>query len=167
MAIRCRSESVAGSGTQTSGRKSAAASWASTLASTLSVFTLAEAIARVFSGLETVTLPACALSSSMTGQVKPLDSITTWSSGRSDAAKLRSSAGAVEIRPSGRTACPSWIATSAKRLWRSRAIVRIAPPCSVVARAGWAARHLRIRARSATGRVEGAATYYRGLVARG
>jgi hypothetical protein len=47
------------------------------LASTLSVFTLAEAIAFVRSGFETVTRPACRPSSSAIAQVIDVDSNTT------------------------------------------------------------------------------------------
>ena len=54
-----------------------AASCASTLASTLSVLTFAEAIARVRIGLETVTRPAWAASSSAIAHVIAVDSNTT------------------------------------------------------------------------------------------
>jgi len=54
---RWRSWRVASSGTQTSGMKSAAKSCARTSESTLSVLTLALAMARVRKGLETTTRP--------------------------------------------------------------------------------------------------------------
>jgi hypothetical protein len=50
---------------------------ASTSASTLSVFTFADAIASVRIGFETVTLPGCSESSSTSAQVKAVDSTTT------------------------------------------------------------------------------------------
>jgi hypothetical protein len=68
---------VSSSGAHTSGRKSAAPDWASTFASILSVLTFALAIARVRIGLDTVTRPACAESSSAIAHVIDVDSNTT------------------------------------------------------------------------------------------
>jgi hypothetical protein len=57
--------------------KSAATSLASTFASTLSVFTLAEAIAFVLIGFETVTLPGMLGEQLASAQVNDVDSTTT------------------------------------------------------------------------------------------
>jgi hypothetical protein len=68
---------VSSSGAHTSGKKSAAPSCASTLASILSVLTFAEAIARVRIGSDTVTRPACSASNSAIAHVIAVDSSTT------------------------------------------------------------------------------------------
>jgi len=68
---------VTSSGAHTSGKKSAAPSCASTLASILSVLTFALAIARVRIGLDTITRPACSASSSAIAHVIAVDSKTT------------------------------------------------------------------------------------------
>ena len=79
--VSSRSRRVASSGCQTSGRKSQRRSWASTWASTLSVLTLAWAMALVAMGLETTTLATCGRSTSATAQQLVVASKATWSVG--------------------------------------------------------------------------------------
>ena len=66
--VSSRRRRVASSGCQTSGRKSQRSSWASTWASTLSVLTLAWAMALVARGLETTTRVTCGRKASATAQ---------------------------------------------------------------------------------------------------
>ena len=80
--VSSRSCRVAASGCQTSGRKSQRRSWARTWASTLSVFTLAWAMALVAMGLETTTLATCGRRASATAQQLVVASRATWSLGR-------------------------------------------------------------------------------------
>lgn len=111
-----RRRRVRSSGTQTGGMKSAAKSCARMPASTLSVFTLALAIALVRSGLETTTRLTLDSKSLTRAQVFELASITTSSAGRSCFANTRSSVGAVEMR-SRLSSSPAYrIAISAKCL---------------------------------------------------
>jgi hypothetical protein len=76
-ATRRRRDRTWQSGTQTSEMKPDAPSSASTRASTLSVFTLADALALVFIGFDTVTRPARRASTSTIAQLTDVDSITT------------------------------------------------------------------------------------------
>ena len=113
---------------------------------------VAEAIARVRIGLDTVTRPAWAASSSAIAHLIAVDSHTTWSSGPNDSANTRSRP--VAIRPNRRSPPFACTATSAKRLCTSSAMVLTTPrPLSSMnndlARGGRATRHLRIRARQA------------------
>ena len=80
--VSSRSRRVASSGCQTSGRKSQRSSCASTWASTLSVLTLAWAMALVAIGLETTTLATCGRRASATAQQLVVASRATWSVGR-------------------------------------------------------------------------------------
>ena len=74
-----RSAKVASSGSHTDGRNPAASSCANTAASTLSVLTLASAIARVFCGLDTTTLATRPSSNLTIASVLPVASSATSS----------------------------------------------------------------------------------------
>jgi hypothetical protein len=112
---------VISSGAQTSGKKSAAPSCASTLASILSVLIFADTIARVRIGFDTVTRPACSANRSRIAHVIAVDSKTTSSPGPNDSANRPS--WSVSIRRSRRSAPFSITATSAKRFCTSSATV--------------------------------------------
>jgi hypothetical protein len=106
-----RSAKVASSGSHTDGRNPAASSCANTAASTLSVLTLASAIARVFCGLETTTRPTCCSSSRAIAWVLPVASKATSSLTQRLVAKARSPSGVSWIRPAWRTRPSSQMAT--------------------------------------------------------
>jgi hypothetical protein len=124
-----RSAKVASSGSHTAGKNPAASSCANTAASTLSVLTLASAIARVFWGLETTTRPTWRSSSRAIAYVLPVASRTTSSVAHRLAANSRSPSGVVWIRPACRTTPASQMATWANSRCTSRPIHRrIRPP---------------------------------------
>ena len=106
-----RSALVAASGIHTGGRKSAASSWARIAASTLSVFTFASAMARVFAGLDTTTRPARLPSTVAIAHVFPVASSATSSARPSPAANSRTPSGVVANVPACVTRPPSQIAT--------------------------------------------------------
>jgi hypothetical protein len=132
----------------------------------LSVFTFASVIARVLAGLATTTRAAGLASTVTIAQVFPVASRATSSAGPRPAANSRTPSGVVANVP----ACvsrPAWqIATCAKSRCTSSPMHRrvLFIPFSLrrarhLIGSGRAKRHLRIRARSATGQVAGAATY--------
>jgi hypothetical protein len=122
-----RSAKVASSGSHTDGRNPAASSCANTAASTLSVLTLASAIARVFCGLETTTRPTCCSSSRAIASVLPVASRATSSLKHRLSANSRSASGVVWIRPAWRTTLSSQMATWASSRWTSRPMHRRIP----------------------------------------
>jgi hypothetical protein len=122
-----RSAKVASSGSHTDGRNPAASSCANTAASTLSVLTLASAIARVFCGLETTTRPTCCSSSRTIASVLPVASRATSSLKHRLSANSRSASGVVWIRPAWRTTLSSQMATWASSRWTSRPMHRRIP----------------------------------------
>ena len=97
-----RSILVRSSASHTGGRKSAASSWARMRASTLSVLTLASAIARVFLGFDTTTRATNGDSSTAIASLLPVASNATSSSGRNVAAQARNASGVTPMRPSSR-----------------------------------------------------------------
>ena len=142
----------------------AASSPANTAASTLSVLTLASAIARVFCGLETTTRPTWPSSSRAIACVLPVASKATSSLAHKLSANSRSASGVVWMRPACQITPSSQMATWANSRCTSspmhRRILLLPSSASVAGREHrWAKRHLRIRARSAAGRVAGAAMY--------
>jgi hypothetical protein len=134
--------------------------------------TLASAIARVLAGLDTTTRPARLANKVAIAQVFPVASNATSSAGPSPSANARTPSGVVANLPAWITSPPCQIATCANSRCTSSPIHRRPPsalvPVSIVVSlatittmigSGWAKRHLRIRAHSATGQVAGAATY--------
>ena len=134
----------------------------------MSVLTFASAIARVFTGLDTTTRPARLASSVAIAHVFPVASNATSSAGPSLSAKARTPSGVVANRPAWRhqpalpdrdlRELPVHIQPDAppRHVCLHR---RLPPTITTMIGSGWAKRHLRIRARSATGQVAGAANY--------
>ena len=134
----------------------------------MSVLTLASAIARVLAGLDTTTRPARLASSVAIAQVFPVASNATSSAGPSPSANARTPSGVVANLPAWITSPPCQIATCANSRCTSSPMHRrcvcvciaVLPlTITTMIGSGWAKRHLRIRAHSATGQVAGAATY--------
>ena len=142
----------------------------------MSVFTFASAIARVLAGFDTTTRPARLANSVAIAHVLPVTSKATSSVGARLSAKARTCSGVVANRPACLTTPSCQIATCAKsrctsspihRLGLFRFAIAVLLPLerqyghsAIPIGSGWAKRQLRIRARSATGQVAGAATYY-------
>ena len=155
---RLRSSSVASSGCHTSGRYPAACSRASAAASIRSVLAFASAITRTCNGFAMTTRPTCGFSSFTIAIVLPVASSTTSSSALSVRANASTLSRTRSTRPHCRRTPSSSSATWAKLRCTSNPITLIVLlPFS--SGAGGATRHLRIRARSATGLVAGAANY--------
>ncbi len=167
-----RSRWVASSGCHTRGRKSQRSSWASTAASILSVLTLAWAMARVCTGLDTTTSATNGRGTRTTAQVLLVASRTTWVvPSRCRSANCVNS---WAVR-SKRWRCSTWPASSmthasTTRLWTSKPqyfimealLARpggrrsfVASAASLTHEVAWLAararRHLPLRARSSTG----------------
>ena len=137
----------------------------------MSVFTFASAIARVLAGLDTTTRPARLANSVAIAQVFPVASNATSSAGPSPSANARTPSGVVANLP----ACDHQPALPDRDLRELPVHIQPdAPPLAALSASpspfssltittmigsGWAKRHLRIRAHSATGQVAGAATY--------
>jgi hypothetical protein len=128
--------------------------------------TLASAIARVLAGLDTTTRPARLASSVAMAQVFPVASNATSSAGPRPSANARTPSGVVANLPAWVTSPPCQIATCANSRCTSSPIHRRWLPAldsvfiavslatiTTMIGSGWAKRHLRIRARSATGQV--------------
>jgi hypothetical protein len=138
----------------------------------LSVLTFASAIARVLTGLDITTRPARLANSVAIAHAFPVASSATSSEGPSSAANARTPSGVVANLPAWLTTPFCQIATCTNSRCTSNPIHRLALFTRVDVPAiafplstngtfsigsGWAKRHLRIRARSATGQVAGAA----------
>jgi hypothetical protein len=135
----------------------------------LSVLTFASAIALVLAGLDTTTRPARLANTVEIAQVFPVASNATSSPGPRPSANARTPSGVVANLPAWVTSPHSQIATCANSRCTSSPMHRrcvcvctaTLPPTittTMIGR-GWAKRHQRIRARSATGQVAGAANY--------
>jgi hypothetical protein len=119
---------VSSSGTHTSGRKPLAWSLARTLASILSVFTLAQAIARTCTGLATTIRRTNGAISRTRIALLPAASRTTSSSALSVLAKARTCSCCRTMRPPLLSFPFSRIATSANERWTSRPTILICTP---------------------------------------
>ena len=137
-------------------------------ASNRSVFTRAWLIARTSWALASTTSATCGSRIRAIASALPVASNTTRSSAPGSPANSSNAAGRVAIRPAERARPPSAIATSQKSRCTSKPIASH-PPLSLRSTTSTgdrrAERQLRIRARSATGQVAGAASYTNGLAA--
>ena len=164
---RCRRRRITWvlrSGIQTASSSPAASSFARVRASRRSVFARAERIP-VSVGETTITSPTWGSIRRLISQALPVTSSATRSSApRLCGEQLELCSGLVSIRPAERTSPSSAIATSQNSRWTSNPI---ALTCSssrrMTGRSGVGKRHRRIRARSATGQVAGAANEKPGL----
>src|ERR1700722_7421993 len=136
-------------------QKPLAYSWASTLASIVSVLIFAWAMMRTCFGFAITTFLTCGAITAATEDAFPVASITTTSSFESFFAKASRRWRRMSTRPS-RLSLPSSQATaSAKARWISNPMIRMPAPPSLFVRCGsWrATRHLLIRAHGASGKV--------------
>ena len=163
-----RSIAVRSSGSQTGGRKSAASSCARIRASTLSVFTFASAIARVFNGFDTTTRPACydnnVAIASLFARRLLRDLIVDGERPRPLSERFRRAVHPTGIDPVA-LVDDGDLREVSMHVQTDGSRHDLPLPVPFEAGKGWANRHLRIRAHGAAGRVVRAAIYKHGLSA--